>query len=37
MVFPDDKLSCLVNAEMPFKRIIVVMTYHLGADDFWDI
>ena len=22
---------------MPCKKIIVVMTYHLGADDFWDI
>ena len=37
MVFPADQLSCLVNAEMFCKRIIIVTTYHLGADDLWDI
>ena len=37
IVFPADQLSCLVNAKIPRKRIIVVTTYHLGADDLWDI
>ena len=37
IVFPADQLSCLVNAEMPCKKIIVVTTYHLGADNLWDI
>ena len=37
IVFPAGQLSCLVNAKMPCKRIIVVTTYNLVADDFWDI
>ena len=37
IVFPADQLSCLVNAEMSCKKIIVVTTYHLRADDLWDI
>ena len=37
IIFPTDQLSYLVNAKMPCKKIIMVMTYHLGADDLWDI
>ena len=37
MVFLANQLSRLVNAEMPCKRIIVVTTYDLGTDGFWDI
>ena len=36
-VFPADQLPSLVNAKMPCKKIIVVTTYQLGADDLWDI
>ena len=37
IIFLADQLSCLVNAEMLCKRIIVVTTYHLRVDDLWDI
>ena len=37
IVFPADQLSCLINAEMPCKRIIMVTTYDLGTDDLWDV
>ena len=37
IVFPSNQLSCLFNAKMSYKRIIVVMTYHLKADNLWDI
>ena len=37
IVFSADQLSCFVNAKMPYKRIIVVITYHLKADNLWDI
>ena len=37
ILFPADQLSCLVNAKMFCKRIIVVTAYNLGADDLWDI
>ena len=37
MVFPANQLSCLVNFEISCKWIIMVTTYHVGADEFWDI
>ena len=37
IIFPADQLYGLINAKMPYKKIIVLMTYHLGADDLWDI
>ena len=37
IIFPADQLSYLVNTKIPCKKIIVVMTHHFGADDFWDI
>ena len=37
IIFLADQLSCLVNAKMSYKRMIVVMTYHLGTDGLWDI
>ena len=37
IVFPTAQLSCLVNTKMSCKRIIMVTTYHLGTDDFWDV
>ena len=37
IVYPADQLSCLVNAEMPCKRVVVVMIYHFKVDDLWDI
>ena len=36
-MFPADQLSCFVNAEMRCKKIIVVTTYDLGTDDFWNV
>ena len=35
--FPADQLSCLVNAKMFYKKIIMVTTYHLKTDNLWDI
>ena len=37
IVFPADQLFYLVNAKMPYKRIIMVTIYYLGADDLWYI
>ena len=37
LVFPANQLSCLINFEMAYKRIIVVTTYHLRADGLRDI
>ena len=37
IVFPADQLSCLVNTKMSYKKIIVVTTYQLRADDLWNI
>ena len=34
IVFPTDQLSCLINAKIPCKRMIVLTIYHLGANDF---
>ena len=37
IVFLTNQLSCFVNNKMPCKRIIVVTTYHLGMNNFWDV
>ena len=37
VVFSANQFSCLINSKMSYKRIIMVTTYHLGVDDFWDI
>ena len=37
IVFPAGQLSCLINAKMPCKRIIVVTTYYFVTDNLWDI
>ena len=35
MVFPANQLSCLVNTKIAYKKIIVMMTYHLGIGKFY--
>ena len=37
IIFLANQLSYLVNAKMPCKRVIVVATYDLVVDGFWDI
>ena len=37
IVFPADHLSCLVNTKMTCKKIIMITTYYLEANDLWDI
>ena len=37
VILLGDQLSCFINFEIPCERIIVVTTYHLGTDDFWDV
>ena len=37
IVFLADQLFCFVNLKMLYKRIIVMTTYHLGMNGFWDV
>ena len=37
IVLSADQFSSLINSKIFYKWIIIVLTYNLRADDFWDI
>ena len=34
IVFPANQLSCLISTKMPYRKIIMITTYHFRTDDF---